>query len=93
MGSVKTTIELPDPVFRKAKAAAAERGASLKEFFTEAVEDLLRRQGGEQTAKPWEKAFGGLRDLHRENRRIDRLIDAEFGTIFEAVRGIKRVGW
>ena len=83
MGSVKTTIELPDPVFRRAKAAAAERGASLKDFFTEAVEDLLRRQGDEQTVKPWERAFGGLKDLHRENLRIQRLIDAEFETIDE----------
>jgi hypothetical protein len=83
MGLVKTTIELPDPVFRKAKAAAAERGASLKDFFTEAVEDLLRRQGGEQAVKPWERAFGGLKDLHRENLRIQRLIDAEFETIDE----------
>lgn len=80
---MKTTIELPDPVFRKAKAVAAERGSSLKDFFTEAVEELLRRQGDEQTAMPWERAFGGLRDLHRENQELDRLIDAEFETIDE----------
>jgi hypothetical protein len=83
MGLVKTTIELPDLVFRKAKAAAAQRGASLKDLFTEAVEDLLRRQGDEPTAKPWERAFGGLHDLRLENRKIERLIDAEFGAIDE----------
>ena len=79
---MKTTIELPDPVFRHAKAAAAERGQSLEDFFTEAVEDRLRRQGRLETgAKPWEKAFGALRDLHRETLRIDRLIAAEFETV------------
>ena len=79
---MKTTIELPGLIFRHAKAAAAERGQSLKDFFTEAVEDRLRRQGGLGTgAKPWEKAFGALRDLHRENRRIERLIAAEFETV------------
>jgi hypothetical protein len=81
---VKTTIEIPDPIFRQAKAAAAERGQSLKDYFAEALGDRLRRQGGLETgAKPWEPAFGALRDLHRENRRIERLIAAEFGTIDE----------
>jgi hypothetical protein len=34
---MKTTLDLPDPLFRKAKATAAERGQSLKEFVTEAL--------------------------------------------------------
>jgi hypothetical protein len=81
---VKATIELPDALFRKAKAAAAERGQSLKSFFAEAVEERLRRRTGPAAAAlPWEGAFGGLRDLHRENLRIDRLISAEFETIDE----------
>ncbi len=76
---VKTTVELPDPLFRKAKAAAAKEGKSLKGFFNEAVTDRLRRRSpGHSATKPWEAAFGGLRSLHRENLRIDRLISAEF---------------
>ena len=81
---MKTTIELPDALFRKVKAAAAARGQSLKSFFNEAVEERLRhRSGPVATALPWEAAFGGLRSLHRENLRIDRLISAEFETIDE----------
>lgn len=80
-GSVKTTIEMPDMLFRKAKAAAAEQGKSLKDFFTEAVRDRL--QGQNSTEPRWKKAFGGLSDLHRENQRIERLIEAEFETIDE----------
>lgn len=83
MGNVKTTVELPDALFRKAKAAAAERGESLKDFFTEAVSDRLRRHLDPASAKPWEKAFGGLRDLHKENKRLDKLIAGEFGRIDE----------
>ena len=41
---MKTTIEIPDPLFRKAKATAAERGQSLKAFVTEALIDKLDRQ-------------------------------------------------
>ena len=40
---MKTTIELPDAAFRQAKAIAASRGLTLKQFFTDALEDKLRR--------------------------------------------------
>jgi hypothetical protein len=78
---VKTTVEIPDSLFREAKAAAAQQGIPLKELFTEALRDRLRSKAG---AKPrWMKAFGGLRGLHRENKRLDRLIAREFGVIDE----------
>ncbi len=80
---MKTTIEIPDPVFRQAKAAAAARGQSLKQFFTEAVEDRLRKPAPLNGRKPWEPAFGMLKDLHEETKRIERLIEAEFETIDE----------
>ena len=81
---MKTTVELPDALFRRAKAVAAERGESLKDFFTEAVSDRLRRQSDPANrVKPWEKAFGDLRDLHKENKRLDKLISDEFGHIEE----------
>jgi hypothetical protein len=47
---------------------------------------MVRRHACESRAKPWEGAFGGLRDLRWENRRIDRLMDAEFGIIHESER-------
>ena len=34
---MKTTIELPDPLFRAVKAHAAQEGLSLKVFFERAV--------------------------------------------------------
>ena len=81
---MKTTIELPDSLFRKAKAVAAEEGKSLKDFFTEAVEDKLgRRTAAKPGPKPWESAFGALKKLPRENLRIDRVIAAEFEQIDE----------
>jgi len=33
---MKTTIEIPDALFRKAKSLAAARGQSLEDLFTEA---------------------------------------------------------
>lgn len=40
---MKTTIELPDETFRKAKIAAAERQSTLKEVITQALETYLAK--------------------------------------------------
>ena len=72
---MKTTVELPDSLYRKLKTTAAEEGRSIKEILTEAVADRLRRGApAERHARPWESAFGGMKALHRENLRIDRAI-------------------
>ena len=81
---MKTTVELPDALFRDAKAAAAQQGIPLKEFFTRAVRQQLQRsQDDPATARPWMKAFGGLRGLHKETQRIEQKIAAEFERIDE----------
>jgi len=38
---MKTTIDLPDPLFRRAKATAAVRGITLKSLISNAVEQSL----------------------------------------------------
>ena len=77
---MKTTLEIPDPVFRKAKARAAERGIPLRQFVTEAVEEKLARPADVEE-KPWLKMWGGLRHLRKETARIQRIIDEEFEKI------------
>jgi hypothetical protein len=77
---VKATLEIPDSVFRKAKAKAAERGVPLRQFVTEAVEEKLNA-GSPSGAKPWMQMFGGLKHLKKETARIQRLIDDEFEKI------------
>ena len=77
---MKTTLEIPDAIFRRAKSAAAERGIPLREFVTEAVQEKLA--GNAKTGeKPWVKLAGGLRHLHKETVRINRLIAQEFEQI------------
>ena len=39
---MKTTIEIPDALFRRAKSAAAERGIPLRALVSEALADKLR---------------------------------------------------
>jgi hypothetical protein len=80
---VKTTIEIPDPLFRRAKSTAAERGQSLKELVTEALQEKLTgRAGRASAAEPtWMRGFGGLRRLRKETARIQARIDEVFEVV------------
>jgi len=75
----KTTLELPTPLFRKAKATAARKGQALRQLVTEAIEEKLSREQAEP--QPWLKHFGALAHLRSESRRIEKRIAAEFGEI------------
>ncbi len=80
---MKTTVEIPDSLFRRAKARAAERGQPLKEFLTEAVQEKLagRRPGPDAHTPPWMRGFGRLRSLRRETAKIQQIIDETFGVV------------
>lgn len=80
---MKTTLEIPDSVFRRAKAKAAERGQPLRAFVTEALQEKLlgRPAAAGGNHAPWMKGFGQLRPLHRETAKIQRVIDREFDVV------------
>ena len=80
---MKTTIEIPDPLFRLAKSRAAERGQTLKDFVTEALQEKLatnmhKLRPGEPE---WMRGFGKLRRLRKETGRIQARIDQAFEVI------------
>ena len=74
---MKTTLEIPDALFRRAKSAAAERGIAFRELVSEALAEKLSGKRPEE--KPWMKAFGRLRSLRAETAR--RIIEREFETL------------
>ena len=73
---MKTTLEIPDPIFRRAKSEAAARGIPFREFVTEAVKDKLAA-AKKSAEKPWLKLAGKLKHLRRETARINRLIEED----------------
>ncbi|HEY6510312.1 MAG TPA: hypothetical protein VIY56_19950 [Vicinamibacterales bacterium] len=77
---MKTTIEIPDILFRKAKSKAAERSQTLKEFVSEALQEKLTPRGSTgRTGEPeWMRAFGKLRHLQKETVRIQERIREAF---------------
>ena len=79
MQGMKTTLEIPDVIFRRAKSVAAERGIPLRALISEALADKLRTDNG--SGKPWMAAFGKLRRLRKETARINCIIEEEFEQI------------
>lgn len=83
---MKTTIELPDELFREAKATAARRGHSLKRFVQEALDEKLARE-----TRPREPRLGEAKvewpvpppgGIPREEfERIDQAIEEAFEQI------------
>jgi hypothetical protein len=84
-GLVKTTLEIHDATFRRAKTFAAAQGITLKELFNAALEEKLasgQRKGKERPV--WLKLAGefGKTPAERvETRRIQNAIEAEFERI------------
>jgi hypothetical protein len=77
---VKTTLEIPDRIFRRAKATASALGIPLREFVTQAVEEKLS-QARQRPERPWLDCAGELAHLHYETARIQEIIDQEFEQI------------
>ena len=75
---MKTTLEIPDFLFRRAKSVAAERGIPLRQFVTEAVQDKLKVTPQE---RPWMKHLGKLKPLRRERSQIEKRVEEAFGKI------------
>jgi hypothetical protein len=77
---MKTTLEVPDRLYRQIKARAALKGQSIKSFFLDAIRDKL---AVEQSAKPkkagWRAVFGQANP--DDIAEVQRLIDEEYSRI------------
>jgi hypothetical protein len=79
---MKTTIEIPDLLFRKVKSRAAERGLTLKDLVTEALREKLASNRSTTSAEPeWMQGFAKLRRLHRETQRVAVRVEEAFEVI------------
>jgi hypothetical protein len=82
MATVKTTLEIPEPLFRQLKISAAKQGKTIRAVVNEALtEKLNRSQNGVEDVPAWRVAFGGLRRLRDETAKIDQDIATEFSRV------------
>lgn len=75
---MKTTVEIPDNLFRAVKAEAAARGLSLKTFLTEALKEKLS-QPPARKSNTW--PVPPPRVPKGEMHRIQSVIDEEFSKL------------
>ncbi len=78
---MKTTIELPDALFRSAKAHAAQEGVSLRIFFERAVSSELHQKTRPEPDPAWRRSFGRLKDIKAATREVQQIVDREFSSI------------
>ncbi|MBI3000269.1 MAG: hypothetical protein HYY46_17735 [Deltaproteobacteria bacterium] len=83
---MKTTIDIPAKMLRRAEGLAAAKGITLKQLLTEAIEDKLRLGVSPSGAhgSPWMRlyrAFAKSEEMRAETRRIQKLMEEEFERI------------
>lgn len=95
---MKTTFDLPDPLLRKAKAAAADQGRPLRDLVAEALAEKLAALAvakGARKARDSEwKAFETKLQKQPDGSYINPEIpeDDNFAEILESIRA-ERVAW
>jgi hypothetical protein len=77
---MKTTLEIPDTLFRKLKAQAAGKGQTLKRFVNDAIRERLASPAGGTGGKPGWMAVAGKAPAGA-TRQVDRVIASEFERI------------
>lgn len=80
---MRTTLDLPDPLFRELKARSALRGVPLKSFVAEILQTGLAQTAATQAGArprsplPVIRRATGIRHPALSNREIDALLVAE----------------
>jgi hypothetical protein len=73
---VKTTLEIPDDLFREMKAAAALRGVKLRDFVSDAISGHLARM--KRADSRWSQRLPPPPKVPKsEMKRIHQLIQEE----------------
>jgi hypothetical protein len=82
-GFMKTTLEIPDPIFKRAKARAAMEGIKLKDLVAAALAGYLARPKGDAPTGPGVCPFplvsgkGGPLLKHLDHETIAHLQEEE----------------
>ncbi len=77
---MKTTIDIPDPLFRQVKVRAALKAQTMKAFVLEAILDKLQAEAAARDSQSgWRSVFGKATAGSVEE--IQAVIDAEFSQL------------
>ena len=80
VNGMKTTIEIPDAVYRQVKARAALRGQTVRSFFLDAIKARLASEFRRTKSEPGWRAVFGKGDT-KDVAALQSEIDGEFSKI------------
>jgi hypothetical protein len=77
---MKTTVEVPEKLYRQVKARAASKGQSIKAFFIDALLDKLAKESSTNGSKSgWRSVFGKAKK--EDVDAVQRAIDEKFSLV------------
>jgi len=77
---VKTTLDLPDEIVKDAKASAAIRGETLRDYVAGALEARLQHETARKRSHAgWRSVFGVAR--RADVAAVDRIVARDLETI------------
>jgi hypothetical protein len=94
---MKTTFDLPDPLLRRAKAAAADQGRPLRDLVADALKDklsalALAKSARHGRASEWKAFEAQLQKLPDGSYINPEIPEAEgFGEVLETIRDERRL--
>jgi hypothetical protein len=77
---MRTSIEVPDDLFRKIRVHTAENGITFRQFILDSAEQALEASH-RSSNNAWRSVFGVMADHSHEMERIKKRIDDEFEPI------------
>ena len=83
---MKTTLEVPDGLYRQIKARAALKGQTIRAFFLDAIQaKLATERAGPKKTVGWRLAFGTA--PKDDIAKLQKILDDEFSQIDPALAG------
>ena len=77
---MKTTLDVPDTLYRQIKARAALKGQTIRAFFLDAIQEKLRAErAGTSKTTGWRSVFG--KASKDDVSQLQQVLDDEFSKI------------
>ena len=81
---MKTTLEIPDALFRQVKARATMRGQSMKILIVDVLQASISKPETKEGMPPkpaWRNVYGSLKHEADAVAKVQATIDSEFGKV------------
>jgi len=76
---MRTTVDIPDALYRETKALAALTGRTVKDLITEILRDRLEKERALGDMRGWRSAFGKVSRAAAES--VQLVVDDQFSRV------------